>query len=264
MAYEDIIVERSEHAVEITLNRPEKLNAMREQTAIEIMDAMGEAEPDRKVVAVILRGSERAFCTGVDTSEFKEKPEERFDVYRARKRTRKMGAMMRFVMAYTKPVVTAIEGLALGGGLELAMFGDIIVCGEGAELGLPEARLGLMPGGGGTQNLPRLIGAPLAKELMWTGRRIPAAEAKQYCLCNHVVPKGRALEKAREIVGQIAKNSQLSVMMIKQSVNRGLDMSLTNGVATEADICYMLTFSDDREEGLKAFREKRKPNFKGS
>lgn len=264
MAYEDIIVERSEHALEIALNRPEKLNAMREQTAAEIMDAMDAAEPDRKIVAVILRGSERAFCAGVDTSEFKEKPEERFDVYRARKRTRKMGAMMRFVMNYTKPVVTVIEGLALGGGLELAMFGDIIICGEGAELGLPEARIGLMPGGGGTQNLPRLIGAPLAKELMWTGRRIPAAEAKEYRLCNHVVPKGQGMDKAREIVGQIAKNSQLSAMLIKQAVNRGLDMSLANGFATENDISYLLTFSDDRAEGLGAFREKRKPNFKGS
>jgi enoyl-CoA hydratase/carnithine racemase len=264
MAYEDIIVERSEHALEITLNRPDKLNAMREQTAAEIMDAMDAAEPDRKIVAVILRGSERAFCTGVDTSEFKQKPEERFDAYRARKRTRKMGAMMRFVMNYTKPVVTVIEGLALGGGLELAMFGDIIICGEGAELGLPEARIGLMPGGGGTQNLPRLIGAPLAKELMWTGRRIPAAEAKEYRLCNHVVPRGKGLDKARDIVGQMAKNSQLSVMLIKQAVNRGLDMSLANGFATESDISYLLTFSDDREEGLRAFREKRKPNFKGS
>ncbi len=263
MDYQDIIVEQTENALEITLNRPDKLNAMREQTAVEIMDALDKAELDRKVVAIILRGSERAFCTGVDTSEFKEKPEERFDVYRARKRVRKMGAMMRFVSNYTKPVISAIEGLALGGGLELAMFGDFIVCGEGAELGLPESRLGLMPGGGGTQNLPRLIGAPLAKELMWTGRRIPAAEAKQYRLCNHVVPKGQALEKAREIVAQIAKNSQLSVMMIKQAVNRGLDMSLANGVLTEADIYYMLTFSEDRQEGLAAFREKRKANFKG-
>ena len=264
MAYADIIVERSEHALEIILNRPNNLNAMREQTAAEIVEAMAEVESDRQIVAVILRGGERAFCTGVDTSEFREKPEERFDVYRARKRARKMGTMMRFVMNYTKPVVSVIEGLALGGGLELAMFGDIIVCGEGAELGLPEARLGLMPGGGGTQNLPRLIGAPLAKELMWTGRRIPAAEAKEYRLCNHVVPKGQGLDKAREIVAQIAKNSQLSVMMIKQAVSRGLDMSLANGFATETDISFLLTFADDREEGVRAFREKRKPNFKGS
>lgn len=264
MAYEDIIVEQSGHSLEITLNRADKLNAMREQTAAEIMDAMDAAESDRKIVAVILSGSERAFCTGVDTSDFKHKPEERFDVYRARKRKRRMGAMMRLVMNYTKPVITVIEGLALGGGLELAISGDIIICGEGAELGLPEARIGLMPGGGGTQTLPRIIGAPLAKELMWTGRRIPAAEAKEYRLCNHVVPKGQGLGKARDIVGQIAKNSQLSVMMIKEAVNRGLDMSLANGYATEGDISYLLTFSDDREEGLAAFREKRKPNFKGS
>jgi enoyl-CoA hydratase/carnithine racemase len=263
MAYEDIIVERTDTALEITLNRPEKLNSLREKTAAEIMEAMGEVEMDRTVVGVILQGSEKAFCAGVDTSEFKYAENERFDVYRARKRTRKTQQMQRFVLGFTKPVITAVEGFALGGGLELAMSGDMIVCGEGAQLGLPEVKIGIMPGAGGTQTLTRLIGKPLAKELMWTGRRLTAAEAREFRLVNHVTPKGQALAKAREILAEIGKNAPLAVMMIKQAVDRGVDMSLADGIATENDISYLLTFSEDREEGLKAFREKRPPKFRG-
>jgi enoyl-CoA hydratase/carnithine racemase len=263
MAYDDIIAERTDNALEITLNRPEKLNAIREQTAVEIMAAMSEVEMDRAVVGVILQGSERAFCTGVDTSEFRHDKDELFDVYRARKRTRKTLQMQRFVREFTKPAITAVEGFALGGGLELAMSGDIIVAGEGAQFGLPEAKLGLMPGAGGTQTLTRLIGRPLAKELMWTGRRIAAAEALAFRLVNHVTPKGQALAKARELLSEIGRNAPLSVMLIKQAVDRGVDMSLTDALATENDISYLLTFSEDREEGLKAFREKRPPKFRG-
>lgn len=263
MAYDDIIVQRTASALEIAINRPDKLNALREQTAAEIMAAMGEVEMDRAIVGVILHGSEKAFCTGVDTSEFKYVESERFDVYRARKRTRKTLQMQRFVLGFTKPVITAIEGFALGGGLELALSGDLIVCGEGAQLGLPEAKLGMMPGAGGTQTLTRLIGKPLAKELMWTGRRLSAAEARVLRLVNHVTPKGEALAKARGIIEEIGKNAPLSVMLIKQAVDRGVDMSLADGLATENDISYLLTFSEDREEGLKAFREKRPPKFRG-
>ncbi len=263
MGYQDIVVERHGGGLEITLNRPDKLNALREQTAQEIMDAMGEVEMDRAVVGVILQGSEKAFCTGVDTSEFQYGPETRFDVYRSRKRTRKTLLMQRFIMGYTKPVIAAIEGFALGGGLETAMSGDIIVCGEGAQLGLPEARIGMMPGAGGTQTLVRRIGSALAKELMWTGRRISAAEAKEYGLVSHVTPKGQALAKAREIIAEIGKSAPVSVMLIKQAADRGVDMSLADGFSTESDISYLLTFSEDRDEGLKAFREKRAPKFRG-
>lgn len=263
MTYEDIIVQRTEGALEITINRPDKLNAIREQTAVEIMEAMGDVELNREIVGVILQGSQKAFCTGVDTSEFQYSPDSRFDIYRSRKRTRKTLMMQRFIMGFTKPVITAIEGYALGGGLELAMMGDIIVCSEGAQLGLPEARIGMMPGAGGTQTLTRLIGRPLAKEMMWTGRRLSATEAREFRLVNHVTPQGQALAKAREIIGEIAKSAPLSVMLIKQAVDRGVDMSLADGLATENDISYLMTFSEDREEGLKAFREKRPPNFRG-
>jgi enoyl-CoA hydratase/carnithine racemase len=263
MTYEDIVVEKSGGVLEIMLNRPEKLNAIREQTAVEIMDAMSEVEADRSFIGVILHGSEKAFCAGTDTSGFEYQPTERFDVYRARKRTRKTGMMQRFVLAYTKPVITVVEGFALGGGLELALSGDIIVCGEGARFGLPEARIGIMPGAGGTQTLTRLVGKPLAKEIMWTGRRLSATEALQSRLVNHVTPKGEALAKARDIMAEIGKSAPLAVMLIKQATDRGVDMSLADGIATEGDISYLLTFSDDREEGLRAFREKRSPKFRG-
>jgi len=156
-----------------------------------------------------------------------------------------------------------VEGFALGGGLELAMVGDMIVAGADAKLGLPETRLGLMPGGGGTQTLPRLIGKALAKELIWTGRRISAAEAREYRLVNHVTEAGKALDKAREIARAICANAPLSVMMTKAAIDRGMDMPLAEGMAAEGDASFMLYFSRDRNEGLAAFREKRSPTFKG-
>ena len=120
-----------------------------------------------------------------------------------------------------------------------------------------------MPGGGGTQNLPRMIGKSLAKEMAWTARRIGAQEAKEFRLVNHVVPKGEAMAKAREIVAQMAKNGPLAIMMIKQAIDRGADIPLMAGFLQEADLAYLLTFSEDRAEGLDAFANKRPPEFKG-
>jgi enoyl-CoA hydratase/carnithine racemase len=263
MEFEDIIVERVESWMEIQINRPEKLNSLREKTAGEILEALAEAEFDRDIRGVILKGAGKAFCTGIDTSEFQIADNEYFDFYRLRRRARKVNRLFRELPDFTKPVISAIEGFALGGGLELALVGDMIVCGEKAKLGLPEIRLGLMPGGGGTQTLPRLIGSQLAKELMWTGRRISAAEAREYRLVNHVVPEGEALDKAREIARTIAGNAPLSVMLTKGVINHGADMSLADGFAAEGDASFMLYFTRDRQEGLTAFREKREPGFKG-
>lgn len=263
MEFEDIIVERVENWIEIQINRPEKLNSLREKTASEIMDALSTAEFDRDIRAVILKGAGKAFCTGIDTSEFQIADNEYFDFYRLRRRARKVNRLFRELPDYTKPIISAVEGFALGGGLELALVGDMIVCGEDAKLGLPEIRLGLMPGGGGTQTLPRLIGSQLAKELMWTGRRISAQEAREYRLVNHVVAAGEAVEKARELARSIGGNAPLSVMLTKGVINHGADMSLADGFAAEGDASFMLYFTRDRQEGLTAFREKRNPSFKG-
>lgn len=263
MSYQDIIVEQVEGWLEVTLHRPEKMNSLRETTAEEILDALGEAESKREIAAVILRGSDKAFCTGIDTSEFTIGDNEYFDFYRKRRRARKVNELFRSLPGYSKPIISAIEGFALGGGLELALVGDMIVAGANAKFGLPEIRLGLMPGGGGTQTLPRLIGPALAKELMWTGRRISAAEAREYRLVNHVTEAGQAIEKARELARTIAGNAPLSVMFTKSVIDRGMDLPLAEGMAAEGDVSFMLYFTQDRKEGLSAFREKRSPGFRG-
>lgn len=263
MDYQDIIVTRETGWVEITINRPDKLNSLREQTADEILAVLNEVEHDRAVRAVILLGSEKAFCTGIDTSEFRIEDNGYFDFYRFRKRARKVNRLFRDVGGFTKPLIAAIEGFALGGGLELALVGDIIVAGANAKFGLPEIKLGMMPGGGGTQTLPRLIGKPLAKELMWTGRRITAAEAERYRIVSHVTEPGGARAKAREIAESISANAPIPVMMTKSVIDRGVDMSLADGFEAEGDASFLLYFTSDRDEGLTAFREKRSPAFRG-
>lgn len=261
--YQNIIVKRRKGALEIQFNRPEKLNAISIDMAQEITHALISAETDRRIAGVILHGNERAFCAGADLGRMGSDPSERFDNYRARFNVAPNRRMYQTMCYFTKPIISAVEGYCLGGGLEIALWGDIIVAGEAAQLGLPETRHSLIPGGGGTQNLPRLIGPALAKELIWTARRISAREAKEYRIVNHAVPKGKALAKAREIMEAIAQNGPLGIMMSKQAINRGMDMSRYNGFLQEGDLAHMLVFSEDRTEGLRAFAERRKPSFKG-
>ena len=261
MSYQDVILTRQPTWIEIAINRPEKLNSLREQTAEEILSILSEVEHERDVRAVILMGSDKAFCTGIDTSEFKIEENGYFDFYRFRKRGRKVNRLFREIGGFTKPLVTAIEGFALGGGLELALVGDIIVAGANAKFGLPEIKLGMMPGGGGTQTLPRLIGKPLAKELMWTGRRF--TYCVEVAICQQATEQGKALEKAREIARSISENAPISVMLTKSVIDRGVDMALADGFEAESDASFLLYFSNDRDEGLKAFREKRSPTFRG-
>lgn len=258
-----IIVKKRAGICQIQFNRPDVLNAMNVEMAEEIMNTLLEVEMDRKICCVILSGNERAFCAGADLGRMGSKPGDRFDLYRSRFNVLPNRQLYRVLCHYTKPVISAVEGYCLGGGFEIAMWGDFIVAGEKAQFGLPEVRHSLIPGGGGTQNLPRLIGPALAKEMIWTGRRITAAEAKEYRIVNHVVAAGDALKKAREIAATIARNGPLGVMMSKLAINRGLDQSRFNGFLGEGDLAHMLTFSEDRAEGLKAFAERRPANFKG-
>ncbi len=261
--YQFIIVSRTRGACHIQLNRPEKMNAMNVEMAVEITAALTDAEMDRRVTAIILSGNERAFCAGADLGRMSSKPNQQFDQYRARFNISPNRQLYRTLCFYTKPIISAVEGYCLGGGFEIAMWGDMIVAGEGASFGMPEVLRGLIPGAGGTQNLPRLIGPALAKEMIWTGRRITAAEAKEHRIVNHVTARGGALKKAQEIVSIMAKNGPLGIMMSKQAINRGLDQSRYNGYLGEGDLAHMLNFSDDREEGLKAFAERRPAKFKG-
>jgi enoyl-CoA hydratase/carnithine racemase len=261
--FEDITVERQPQWLEITINRPDKLNAVREQTAVEILGQIEQAEADRTCRAILIRGMDKAFCTGVDTSEQKLNPDEVYELWRRRKRNRKVNQMFRALPEVTKPVIAVVEGYALGGGFELALLCDFIVAAEGAQFGLPESKLGLMPGGAGTQTLPRLIGKPLAKELMWTGRRLSAQEALALRIVNHVAEKGKAIDKARELATAIASQAPLSLMFSKQAIERGSDGTLAEGMNIEADAFFALAFSTDKEEGLAAFKDKRAANFIG-
>lgn len=163
---DDIKVDRHDSWIEVTIHRPDKMNAIREQTAVEILDVMTEVENQRQLRGLIITGGEKAFCTGVDTSEQKNEPDEAFELWRRRKRSRKVNQFFRALPEFTKPVIAAVEGYALGGGFEIALLCDFIVAGETAQFSLPEARLGLMPGGAGTQTLSRIVGKPLAKELI--------------------------------------------------------------------------------------------------
>ncbi|TFZ02645.1 enoyl-CoA hydratase/isomerase family protein [Ramlibacter henchirensis] len=262
--YIDIAVSRREQWIEIEIRRPEKFNALREQTAAEIMEAMALAEEDDAIVAVLLSGNAKAFCSGIDTVEFQVPEGKYFDFYRKRKRSKRFARLFRDLPQYTKPVICAVEGVALGGGLELALVADIVVAGRDARFGFPETGIGIMPGAGGTQTLPRLIGKALAKELIWTGRRIAAEEALAMRLVNHVVDAGGALDKAREIATAIGRNAPLAVMQSKAVIERGFDLPLADAMAMESDAVFMLYFSEDRREGLQAFREKRPARFRGA
>ena len=223
-----IIIRKSKGICEIQLNRPDVMNALNMEMAQEIADVLVEIEMDRKILAVILHGNERAFCAGADLGRMGSDPADRFDVYRARFNHTPSRTLYRILCFYTKPVISAVEGYCLGGGFEVAMWGDFIVSGEKGQFGLPEVRHSLIPGGGGTQNLPRMIGPALAKELIWTGRRLSAQEAKEYRIVNHVVPAGSY-----------------------------------NGFLNEGDLAHMRVFSEDRTEGLDAFAKRRTPTFKG-
>jgi enoyl-CoA hydratase/carnithine racemase len=262
--YSDIAVSRHEQWLEIEIQRPEKFNAIREQTAAEIMDAMACAESDDRITSVLLTGNAKAFCSGIDTVEFEVGEGKYFDFYRKRKRTKCFARLFRELPQYTKPVICAVEGVALGGGLELALVADMIVAGRNAKFGFPETGIGIMPGAGGTQTLPRLIGKALAKELIWTGRRITADEALAMRLVNHVVDAGGALERARELARAIGRNAPLAIMQSKAVIERGADLTLADGMAMESDAAFMLYFSEDRREGLNAFREKRSAEFRGT
>lgn len=261
--YEMLVVSQHNRSCVIKFNRQDKLNAMNLQMAGELRDALTAAEMDRNIISVILCGDERSFCVGADLEGMKTDPDMRFDAYRALFNVAPNRQLFRVLCFFTKPIISAVEGYCLGGGLEIALWGDLIIGGEAASFGLPEARRGLIPGAGGTQNLTRLIGPARAKELIWTGRRISGAEAKEYGILNHLVLKGQALEKAQTIADEMAECGPLAIMMSKQSINRGIDQSRYYGFLAEADLAHMLTFSEDRREGLQAFSEKRRPNFTG-
>ena len=246
----------SDTIVVLRLNRPQVRNALNLEVRTRLADEVTRHAADGKIRCLIISGSDKAFAAGADIGEMAEAgPVEVM--------ARNVQKYWRAIMDCPKPLIAAVEGFALGGGLELALCADIIVAGEGARLGLPEVKVGILPGAGGTQKLARLIGAKRAMLLLMTGRMFSAAEAHGMGVVNELVPTGQALARAIEIAGEIAAMPPIAVMQIKEIVNAGLNAPLDTALMLERKALLVQFASRDQKEGMRAFKEKRKPKFEG-
>ncbi len=258
MAYETIIFEKRGNIGYITLNRPAVFNAINEQLIMELGQAVYEIGQDDDIRVVIITGAGKAFQSGADINELS-----RMGVLEIHRWNHKVLEIWRAIEALGQPVIAAINGYALGGGLELAISCDIIIAAENARLGTPEVSLGIIPGTGGTQRLPRLIGKVKALEILLTGEAISAQEAYRMGLVNKVVPEGKAVEAAEEVANKILKNAPLAVTMVKDAVRVGRDLPLDAAVEYAHRNVVLCRASEDATEGITAFLEKRNPQWKG-
>jgi enoyl-CoA hydratase/carnithine racemase len=257
--YETILYAVDAQVATITLNRPEVHNAQNDTLRRELYQVFGALATDDDVKVVVITGAgERAFSAGADIREFVE-PASPTQLRERRKRIDYRSMMDRC----SQPIIAAINGFALGGGLELALACDIRIAAENATLGLTEINLAIIPGGGGTQRLPRLIGRGKALEMILTGARISASEALQVGIVERVVPAGDALKAATELARTIAEKAPIALRYAKEAVVKGLGMSLEDGLRLEGDLSTLLRTTEDRVEGAKAFLEKRKPRWTG-
>lgn len=255
----EILVEEQQGVVWVTLNRPEVRNALSRAVNLELQEIAQSFEDRDDIRAVVLTGAgEKAFCAGADLKERKGVSASETEPYL----NAISGAIERWG-EIKQPTLCLMNGSAYGGGLEIAMACDFRILVEGAEVGLTEVRLGIMPGAGGTVRLPRLIGEARAKELIMLGRRIPAARALEIGLVNQVVPRDKLRAAADAILTDILACAPLSIMSAKKSIERGYGRSVGEALDIERE-CYMRTlFSEDRDEGLAAFAEGRPPRYKG-
>ena len=251
-------VEREGGVAILTIDRQEKLNALDLQVTEEIGQALLELEAEGPRAIIVTGAGERSFVAGADISAMSV-----MNPLEAKRFSEIGHAAMALLDRSPVPTIAAVGGYALGGGCEVALACDIRIAAENATFGFPEVTLGILPGMGGTQRLPRLVGPALAKELIFTGRRVGAEEAREIGLVNRVVPQGEALKAARELAAEIAANAPFAVRHAKSAANRALDVDLVSGLEYEADQFALLFATEDAREGMVAFAERRKPEFEG-
>jgi len=258
MPYETVILQKRKNIAYLTLNRPEVLNAINSQLMADFRKVLGEVEADSDIRVLIITGAGKAFQAGADIGDLA-----RMTALELHQWNHRMLEGWRELETLSKPVIAAINGFALGGGLELSLACDIRVAAENAKLGLPEVSLGIIPGTGGTQRLPRLIGKGQAMEMLLTGEVISAEEAYRIGLVNRIVPKGQAVAVAEEIALKIIKNGPLAIKMVKDAVEVGEELPLDAAIEYGHKNLLLCFSSEDAKEGLKAFQEKRPPKWQG-
>ncbi|MGD8505278.1 MAG: enoyl-CoA hydratase-related protein [Candidatus Bathyarchaeota archaeon] len=259
MEFKNTLYEKKDGMAIITINRPTTLNALNAETVLEILSRLEEAEKDENVKVIVITGAgEKAFCVGLDLKTVKD-----INVVEAVETTRRGQKLTLAIEELGKPVIAAINGYTLGGGLELAMSCDIRIASENTRLGQTELNVGLIPGWGGTQRLPRLVGKGIAKDLVFTGKMIDAKTAEKIGLINMVVP----LEKLRSAVEELSKvimtKPPIAIKLAKELINNSIETDLRTGLIHEAEAFGILTSTEDFREGVSAFIEKRKPKYKG-
>lgn len=259
MEFKNTLYEKRDGMATITINRPQAMNAMNEETIPEILSRLEDAEKDENVRVIVITGAgEKAFCAGLDL-----KPMRDINVIKAVEMSRRGQKLTLAIEEVGKPVIAAINGYALGGGLELAMACDIRIASEKARIGQPEVNVGLIPGWGGTQRLPRLVGKGIAKELIFTGKMIDAKTAERIGLINVVVPPDELMSTVEELTKVIMSKPPIAIRLAKELINSSIETDQGTGLVHEAEAFGILSSTEDYREGVSAFIEKRKPEYKG-
>ena len=256
MGYENILLDRNGPVGVVTLNRPKVLNALSPALIAEVTDALSHLEDEGEIRAAVLTGGPRVFAAGADIGDMAERsPVDQL--------LRDQTGRWSRVASFSKPLIAAVNGYALGGGCELALMCDMIVAGDSARFGQPEINLGIIPGAGGTQRWPRTVGKYVAMEVNLTGGQVSAQRAYQLGLVNRVVPAEVTLRVAVDIARQLATKPPLALRLAKESVNKSLETPLSEGLSNERKNFYFLFATEDQKEGMRAFLEKRRGEFKG-